>query len=425
VGLGVGLAGLSSQTAALKGRAMRSAKLNALMVQRAKKPGLLGDGLGLYLQVGPNGAKSWLLRYKRGGKSHYCGLGPVHTVSLAQARQRAADARLLLLEGRDPIAAKRASRAAAAAAKTFRETAEDYIAAHRAGWRSAKHAAQWPASLANYVYPVIGEIDVARVDTPDILRVLRPIWAEKPETASRIRSRLELILDAAKAAGLRGDCPNPARWKGHLQSLFPAARKVGRVVHFAAMPYAQVPGFVRELRNQNGVAPLALQFVILTAARSGEALGARWSEIDLGEKVWTVPGERMKVGREHRVPLSDPALAILSEMMAVREDAFVFPGLRQDRHLTAGAIQDVLMRMGRRDATVHGFRSSFRDWAGNETSFPREVCEQALAHTVGDQTEAAYRRSDALERRRRLMEAWAAHCLDQPAGSNVVSMAGR
>lgn len=404
---------------------MRIGRLTALAVQRANKQGMIGDGLGLYLQVGPNAAKSWILRFKRGGKSRYLGLGPVHTVSLAQARQKAADARSLLLEGTDPIAHKRASRAAAVAAKTFKEVADDYIAAHRAGWRSAKHAAQWEGSLAKHVYPVIGAVGVAAIDTTHVLKVLRPIWSVVPETGSRIRSRIELVLDAAKAAGLRDDSPNPARWKGHLKTQFPAARQVAKVAHFAAMDYAGVPDFMRDLRGQNGVAPLALAFVILTAARSAEALGASRDEIELEQRVWTVPADRMKGGREHRVPLSDPALAILEQVAAIRENEYVFPGLRRGQHLTGAALQDVLIRMGRRDATVHGFRSSFRDWCGNETSFPREVAEHALAHRIGDAAEQAYRRGDALAHRRRLMDAWAAYCLDKPSGSNVVSMAGR
>jgi integrase len=393
---------------------MRIGKLTALEVKRLmqrRATGLKNDGGGLYLKEG----SSWIFRFASHGKKHDHGLGPALDISLARAREKAADARALLLAGRDPIKAKRASRAVSAARKTFRECAESYIESHRAGWRSEKHLRQWQGSLANHVYPHIGDLDVAEIDTPDILRVLRQIWNEKSETAARLRSRLELVLDSATAAGLRGEGLNPARWKGHLQSLFPAARKVSRVAHFAALDYREVGDFLRALRGQRGVAALALEFVVLTAARSGEALGAEWREFDLAGRLWTVPGSRMKGGRDHRVPLSDRVLAVLAEMEAVGESDFVFAGLKRGRHLTNAALQESLSRTGRRDCTVHGFRSTFRDWAGNETSFPREIAEAALAHVVGDSTEQAYRRSDALERRRALMSAWASYC-GEPIG---------
>jgi integrase len=263
-------------------------------------------------------------------------------------------------------------------------------------------------------------MDVAAIDTPDIMKVLAPIWAEKPETASRVRSRLELILDAAKAQGLR-DGPNPARWKNHLQTMLPSPRKIARVTHFAAMPYADVGAFMRELRQRRGVAARALEFTILTAARSGEVIGARWSEINLEQKLWTAPPERTKAARAHRIPLSTRAVEIVEEMAAMRQNDFVFPGAKRGRPLSADALEEILSRMGRAGvATPHGFRSTFRDWAGNETSFPRELAEAALAHVVGDETEQAYRRSDALERRRALMDAWASYCDGPAVGGQVL-----
>jgi integrase len=387
---------------------LRIGKLTALQVQRATKRGMLNDGAGLYLQIGEGGSKSWILRYKRDGKSHYFGLGALHTIGLADARQKAVEARRLLLDGKDPLAERRASRAAVAKAVTFREAGEAYIAAHAPGWRSDKHLRQWEQSLANYVHSMIGDMKVDAIGVVDVLRVLTPIWTEKPETANRVRNRIELILDAAKARGLRSG-ENPAAWRGHLDKLLPPRSKVRRVEHFAAMPYRDVAEFMTELRRQDSVPAKALQFAVLTAARSNEALGARWDEIDLlDRKLWTVSASRVKSGREHRVPLSDPALSILHEMAAIRSNDFVFPGRRGP--LSAVMLQLALKRMGREGATVHGFRSAFRDWAGNETHFPREICEQALGHVVGNQVEQAYRRDTALEKRRKLMDAWADFC---------------
>ena len=358
--------------------------------QGEKRPGMYADGGGLYLRVTDNGTKNWVFRFMLNGRPRWMGMGPLHTVRLAEARNRAAGFRLQRHDGIDPIDARRAERLEtrlnAAKALTFKECAARYIASHRAGWRNPKHAAQWEATLATYAEPVMGGLSVQAIDTALVLKVLEPIWTTKPETAGRVRGRIESILDWAKVRGYRAG-ENPARWRGHLDKLLPARSKVRRVEHHAALPYAELPGFLVSLREQEGIAARALEFAILTAARTGEVIGARWSEIDLLEKTWTVPAARMKAGREHRVPLSARALAILEEMQPHRhaEDGFVFPGAKLGRPLSNMAFLMLLRRMGRDDLTAHGFRSSFRDWAAERTNFPSEVAEMALAHTVGRQ----------------------------------------
>ena len=393
---------------------MGTGKLTAIQCTKAKTRGMLNDGLGLYLQIGEG--KSWILRYKRNGRTRYLGLGPFHTIGLAQARKRAAEARQLLIGGKDPIDAKRASRAAQAAAMTFAQAAEAYMEAHRAGWRSAKHASQWRSTLATFVYPALGSMQVNAIGVSDVLTVLQPIWQTKPVTAGRVRNRIELVLDSAKARGLRSG-ENPAAWRGHLDKLLPRQSKVRSIKHLAALPYHEVGSFLLELRQKSGPPSRALEFAILTATRSNETLGARWDEIDLDQKVWTIPPSRMKSGREHRVPMSDSAMAVIAQMATIRMSDFIFPGRRGP--LNHGIFSQKLKDMGHA-VTGHGFRSAFRDWAGNETSFARELCEMALAHATGDATEQAYRRSDALDKRRALMDAWARHCERQ--GGNVVSL---
>ena len=397
-------------------------KLTALAVTKARKRGMYGDGAGLYLAIARGGSKSWILRYKVGGRSRHLGLGPLHAIGLAQARERAADARRLLLDGHDPIEARRASRGAArldaAKAMTFDQCAEAYIAAHRAGWRNPKHARQWTATLGAYASPVFGALSVQAIDTALVMKVVEPIWATKPETAARLRGRIESVLDWARVRQYR-DGENPARWRGHLDHLLPAKTKVHKVRHHATLAYAELAAFMAALRAQDGVAARALEFVVLTAARSGEVLGARWSEIDINEKIWIVPAVRMKGGREHRVPLSDRALAILKDMKTLGRDDFVFPGQRPRRPLGTNTLTVLLRKMGRGDLTVHGFRSSFRDWCAERTSFPSEVAEMSLAHAIGNKVEAAYRRSDLFEKRRRLMDEWARFC-DAPAAKAAV-----
>ena len=404
-------------------RAMRLiGKLTSLSVRQARRRGLYGDGGGLFLQVSESGAKSWVFRFKKADRLRVMGLGPAHTITLAEARDRARECRKLRLDGIDPIEARRAERAQAkldaAKAVTFAECADAYITAHKAGWRNPKHAAQWPATLATYVNPTFGELPVQAIDTALVTRVMEPIWTKKPETASRVRGRIESILDWATARGYRQG-ENPARWRGHLENLFPRRSKVRRVEHHAALPYSELSAFMLALRQQEGVAARALEFTILTAARTGEVIGARWEEVNIAERLWSVPAERMKAGREHRVPLCGKALEIVEEMRAIGGD-FIFPGGKRGKPLSNMAMTMLLRRMGHGDQTVHGFRSTFRDWAAERTNFPAEVAEMALAHAVTDKVEAAYRRGDLFEKRRALAEAWAKFCATALVGGEIV-----
>jgi len=401
-------------------------RLTALKIEKAKQAGMYPDGGGLYLRVTPEGTKQWVLRFMLDRRPRWMGLGPLTLFGLQEARGKAQDARRLRHEGIDPIEARRADRARArleeAKTITFKQCAEAYITAHRAGWRNGKHAGQWSATLLTYAYPLIGGLPVQAVDTDLILRVLEPIWTGKPSTAGRVRGRIESILDFAKAREWRSG-ENPARWRGHLDKLLPAHSKVRQVEHHAALPYAELGGFLPRLRDQEGVAPSALEFAILTAARTGEVIGARWSEINLLEKTWTAPAARMKAHREHRVPLSARALAILDEMQTARQsaadDAFVFPGRKIGMPLSNMAFLMLLRRMGRGDLTAHGFRATFKTWASERTSFQNEIVEASLAHVIGDKVEQAYRRGDLFEKRRRLMDAWAKFC-EQPDSANKI-----
>jgi integrase len=383
-------------------------RLSTLKVTHAREPGMLADGNGLYLQVSGTRARSWIFRYHRNGKSREMGLGPLSAVGLAAARLKAAECRALLADGIDPIAARDAERAQRAVedarAITFDHCADSFIKAHSSAWKSQKHVAQWTATIRSYVSPVFGSLPVQAVDVALVMKVLEPIWTTKPETAARVRGRIESVLNWAKARGYRTG-ENPAVWKGHLDNLLPARGKIAKVKHHAALPYDRTAQFIEALRRQDGIAPLALEFAILTAARTGEIIGARWDEIDFTERVWTVPASRMKAGREHRVPLSAEALAVLSKVGEGDPEDFVFAG-RKKRPLSNMALLMVLRRMGQSDLTAHGFRSTFRDWAAERTNFPREVAEAALAHTVGNKVELAYRRGDFFEKRRRLMEVW-------------------
>ena len=402
-------------------------RLTALKVERLReKPGMHADGGGLYLQVTDNGA-SWIYRYMLGGRSREMGLGPLALYGLADARAKALDARRLRHEGIDPIDAKKAARLRlrldAAKAMTFKQCAEAYIKTHRAGWHNGKHAAQWEATLATYAEPVVGSLPVQVIDTALVLKVIEPIWTTKPETASRVRGRIESILDWAKAREYRAG-ENPARWRGHLDKLLPARSKVRKVKHHAALPYSELLNFLIELRSQPGVAARALEFTIFTAARTNETIGATPHEINGSEKLWTVPAGRMKAKREHRVPLSARALAILAEAESTwaAEDKFIFPGAKAGKPLSNMAMTEVLRRRGRGDITVHGFRSTFRDWAAERTNFPSEMDEMALAHAVSDKVEAAYRRGDMFAKRRRLMDAWAEFCCKRATPGAVVNL---
>ena len=388
-------------------------KLTALAVDKAKRRGYYGDGGGLFLQVSASGSKSWVFRFKEADKLHEMGLGATHTIGLAEAREKARECRRLRLDGIDPIEARKIARAQArldaAKAVSFKDCAERYITSHGAGWRSPTHAAQWPSTLRIYVYPVFGSLPVQGIDVGLVLKVLEPIWSVKPETASRVRGRIESVLDWGTARGYRqGD--NPARWRGHLENLLPGKLKVRRVKHHAALPYAEIGDFIAQLKSQEGVGARAFEFTILTAARTGEVIGATWSEMNIAEQLWVVPAERMKSGKEHRVPLSEAPLAILEQMQAIRQGDFVFPGGKARLPISNMAMMMTLRRMGRGDLTVHGFRSSFRDWAAERTDFPSEVAEMALAHAVSSKVEAAYRRGDLFQKRRQLMDTWSRFC---------------
>lgn len=401
----------------------RAAGLTAKSV-RTKGPGVHADGGGLYLKVLPSGARMWLYRYQIAGKRHDMGLGGVDVFTLSEARERALDARRQVARGMDPLADKRAQRVAAAisAAKsaTFKECAEAYIEAHAPGWRHAQHAQQWPSSMERYVYPTIGDLPVRDIDVGLVLKVIEPIWLTKSETASRVRSRVEAVLDYAMTRGYRQG-ENPARWRGHLENLLPAKSKVAPVQHFAALPYIEMGSFMSELRGHDSIPARALKFAILTAARTDQVLGAKWSEIDIANRLWIVPASRMKSRREHRVPLSDAAMAIVEQMAAIRCNDFVFPGIKSDR-LNARALQIALQRTGRTGLTPHGFRSTFSDWVAERTAYPAEVREMALAHAVGDKVEAAYRRGDLFDKRVRLMEDWERFCASPPIEGEVVPL---
>lgn len=383
-------------------------RLSAIKVAKATKPGLYTDGGGLYLRIsaGQNSGKRWVFIYRRPGDGKRCemGLGGVTAVPLANARKKAEEARGLLADGKDPRAAKVAEKGV----PSFGELADQHIATMSPSWRNPKHRAQWEMTLREYAEP-LRDKPVNAITTADVLAVLQPIWQRVPETASRVRGRIENVLDAAKVQGFRSG-ENPAAWRGHLKLILPARKKLTRG-HHAAMAIDRLPGFMAHLRAREAVAARCLEFAILTAARSGEALDARWSEIDVDAKIWTIPAVRMKATREHRVPLSDRAVTILQAMQLLRDGEFVFPGQRRGKPLSSMALEMVLRRMQVADATVHGFRSTFRDWCGNRTSYPRELAEHALAHVIGDKAEQAYRRDDALERRRPMMVAWAAFCL--------------
>lgn len=384
-------------------------RLTARSVATIREPGRHADGDGLYLVVDKSGAKRWVFLFKQAGKLREMGLGGLAKVSLADARGLAVDVRKIVAAGGDPIAERQRAKAAAVSSPDrFGPFAMALIDEISVGFRNAKHRAQWRSTVENYAQSLF-PLRLDEIETDHVLRVLRPIWTTKAETASRVRGRIERILDAARARGLRSG-ENPARWRGHLDALLPKPTKLVRG-HHAAMPYDQVPAFMARLREVDAISARALEFCILTAARSGEVLGAAWDEVDLEAAVWTAPAERMKAGGIHRVPLSGAAIELLRPLHDLRVSSYVFPGARPNRPLSVMAMSMMLRRVTPSGATVHGFRSSFRDWAAEETDFPREIAEAALAHTVGDAVERAYRRGDALEKRRALMGAWAAWVL--------------
>lgn len=380
-------------------------RLSARRAETLKEPGRHADGGGLYLSIAPTGARRWVFLFRWKGKPTEMGLGSAQDVPLAKARRIAADARGQLAEGVNPLEAKRALEAARKPARpvTFGECAGEVIESLGATWRNETHRSQWRQTVAVYCR-AIRDKPVAEVGNEDVLRVLRPLWGTVPATATRVRARIERILDFAKARGMRSG-ENPARWRGHLDSVLPKREPRTRQ-HHKALPFEDVSDFAAELRARGGVRPRALEFLVLTGARTAEVLGAEWSEIDLAERLWTVPAARMKKGREHRVPLSDRAVTVLSEMASIRSSEFVFPGMKRGRPLSPRSLDSLMRTKMGVPVTVHGFRSTFRDWAGECTSFPSEIAEAALAHVVGNETERAYRRGDALEKRRSLMAAW-------------------
>ena len=394
--------------------ARKAKELGALEVSRITKPGLffVGGVAGLALQVTERGARTWILRMMIGGKRRDMGLGGYPDVTLASARERARAMREKADSGVDPILEREQQRsalaAAVASAMTFKEAAEKYIAAHEAGWKSAKHGEQWINTLTAYAFPIIGKISVADIETSHVMRVIEPIWRAKTETASRVRGRIESVLGWAIVRGYRkGD--NPARWRGHLEHLLPARSDVQKVEHHPALDYRQAGTFMSELRQQSSVGARALEFAILTAARSGEVRGASWQEIDWEAKAWIIPGDRMKAKKEHRIPLSKDVLDLLKALPKHDDTDLLFASSKKtilsDMTLTA-----VIKRMKRTGITAHGFRSTFRDWAGETTAYPREVIEHALAHQLSDKAEAAYARGSLFEKRRRLMADWASFC---------------
>lgn len=404
-----------------------SNSLTPLQVKNAK-PGRHVDGNGLHLLVKASGARSWVLRFTLHGKTRDVGLSRCpealvllaqsgrEELSLAQARDLAAIYRLKVRAGIDPLSEREQQAAASrvaqaqdeAAQLTFYDAAQSYLASRESTWRNAKHRQQWHNTLSAYVFPSLGALPVADIGTAEVLAVLEPIWKSKAETANRVRGRMEAIIDAARARGhFSGE--NPARWRGHLDKILPARQRLSRG-HHAAMPFDEVPAFLEQLRAREAVAAMALEFTILTAARTGEVLGATWAEIDFEKRTWTVPALRMKAGREHRVPLSSRAVEVLNETRKL-ENPFLFPGQRGGP-MSSMAMAMLLRRMGH-ELTIHGFRSSFRDWASETTAFPHEVCEMALAHSISNKSEAAYRRGDIFDKRRMLMDEWAHFCCSE------------
>jgi integrase len=387
-------------------------RFSAKEVERLKTPGRHSDGGGLYLAIDDNGRRRWVFMYARRGRRVELGLGGGRDLSLATARTEATALRAILANGEDPKATR-----ATEQVPTFGECADTYVEAMQSSWRNAKHAAQWSMTLKTYAKPIRNQ-QVDEITTQDILDILQPLWKRVPETAKRLRGRIENVLDAAKAKGQRSG-ENPARWRGHLDQLLPKRQRLTRG-HHAALPYDDVPALMEELRGRSAAAARALEFTILTACRTSEVLGATWEEIDVEKKFWTIPASRMKAAREHRVPLSPRCLEIAEAMRKKGTDGFVFPGPKLKEPLSTMAMAMLLRRM-KVKVTVHGFRSSFRDWASETTGFPHEVCEMSLAHTIANKAEAAYRRGDLFEKRRKLMEAWAGYCAT-PKAAKVVQL---
>ncbi|SHE22072.1 tyrosine-type recombinase/integrase [methanotrophic endosymbiont of Bathymodiolus puteoserpentis (Logatchev)] len=400
-------------------------KLSARKVASINKAGLYGDGMGLWLKVTKSGTKSWIFRYTQNKKTVDLGLGSIITVSLPEAREKALEYRQALQSGLNP---KRIKQQAELKQKqenngliSFEQCAHQYIAIHKDGWKNAKHAQQWTNTLKTYAFPIIGGLPVKDIDTALIMQVLSPIWTSKNETAGRIRGRIENILAWAAVHGYRS-ADNPAQWRGHLENLLAKPSKIKTVKHHTALPYSDMYEFIKALRAHHSTSAKALEFLILTATRTSEITGAQWEEIDLNQKVWTIPVERMKAGNEHRIPLSSRAVTIINEMVSIRQSDFVFAGGRIGKGLSNSAMDKLLQVTLGYDCTVHGFRSTFRDWSAECTNYPRDLCEMALAHTIKNKAEAAYRRGDMIEKRHKLAEDWLKFMEAPTPSGNVISI---
>ncbi|MGR9053736.1 MAG: tyrosine-type recombinase/integrase [Gammaproteobacteria bacterium] len=404
-----------------------SNKLSVRKVMALNQPGWYGDGGGLWLKVTEAGTKSWVFRYQRFKKAQVVGLGSAVDVSLSEAREKAQECRKTLRGGSDPLRVKREQAIAVRRENqdlmTFEQCAVRYVASHRAGWKNPKHIQQWENTLRDYAYPIIGKFPVRDIDTALVMRVLEPIWLEKNETATRLRGRLENILSWAAVQGYRST-DNPAQWKGHLCNLLAKPSKVQKPVHHKALPYADMHDFILALRSHDDLSARALEFLILTAARTNEVIGAQWHEIDFDARLWIVPAVRMKAEREHRVPLSSRAFEIVKALAQLKISDFVFPGRAKAGGLSTATMDQLLQSKMGYDCTVHGFRSTFRDWAAERTHYPHDLCEMALAHTIKNKAEAAYRRGDMIEKRRKLAEDWLKYIETPMPVGNVVSMRG-
>jgi len=400
-------------------------KLSPRKISSLKKTGLYGDGMGLWLKVTKSGTKSWIFRYSRNKKTYDIGLGSILTVSLSDARNKALEYRQMIQAGNDPLRTKQAEEIKNKRANneliTFEQCSVQYIDAHKAGWKNAKHAQQWTNTIKTYVLPVIGYLPVQDIDTSLIMQVLTPIWTTKNETAGRIRGRVENILSWAAVHGYRS-VDNPAQWKGHLENLLAKPSSLKKVKHHKALPYKDMYDLMHILKGNSSITARALEFLILNTSRTSEVIGARWSEIDLDSKLWIIPPERMKAGHEHRAALSSRAVSILNEMKNIKHSEFIFPSTRAGKGLSNAAMDKLLQTTLSYDCTVHGFRSTFRDWAAECTNYPRDLCEMALAHTIKDKVEAAYRRGDMIEKRRNLAEDWLRFIETPPTKGNVITL---
>ncbi|MAV75540.1 MAG: integrase [Cellvibrionales bacterium] len=390
--------------------------LTAAKIKNITKPGYYADGAGLYLQVTSKGAKSWVYRFMLNNRRRDMGLGSLQAIGLSEARAVRADQQRLLTQGIDPIEHRKASKAehliklakASNENITFSQCAEEYINLKASEWRSSKSKQQWSNTMRDYVYPVMGSLPVSKISQEEVLKALNPIWNKKTETAKRVRQRIEAVLDYAKAKFYR-EGHNPAAWKGGLEPILPSPNKIKNVQHHKALNYEGLPSFMTQLRAQDSLGARALEFLILTCSRTGDVRGAKWDEIDFKKKIWIIPKERMKIGEEHRVPLCLEAISLLEALPRLEE--FIFPGQKAGSCLSNGAMSAVLRRMDYLDrATVHGFRTTFRTWAAEVTNYPWEICEMALAHRVGNETERAYQRGDLIEKRIQMMKAWASYC---------------